>query len=104
MPEDEIKQIYDTEYKKACEFSEKYQVGLSANNWHTARPAERERFFIIQCADELMDKSANAATNKAVEMILEEIEQETRLTDEHWGYGVFIRIEHFEAIKKLVED
>lgn len=63
---EERRECYRETYKKALEWSEKYEVSLSAKHWNPDRPADRERYFIVQYIDWIMKEVAQAQRDRIV--------------------------------------
>ena len=64
-----MEQVYQDEYKKACEFSDKYHSSLSRDNFHPERPADRQRSFDVTHRKVVMLAISRATVDEIVGLL-----------------------------------
>jgi len=100
---EELNEVYEKTKKLAYEFSETYEGTLSPKNYHPDRPADRERQFCISRKETLMENSANAATDKAIEKLIEMSDDFSLTACGRVTFNFTLNIDEWQALKKLVE-
>ena len=62
---------------------------------------DKEDWSCLEACDVMI--VANTATDKANKRWVQQIDDELRITDKDFGFGVFIRDADWQALKKLLE-
>jgi hypothetical protein len=96
LTDEQIEKIYQKIKKESYEFSELYEMSISPKNWNPERPADRERYFIIQYAD----KIRRAVSQAQYDQDQKELEQAKQETAREIFYKLFnTYCKHFPSFK-----
>lgn len=68
LTNDEMKAIYQKLKKETYEFSEQYETSISEKHWNPDRPADRERYFVVQSRERIQEIIAQAQQLKTASL------------------------------------
>ena len=60
LTKEEMEAIYQKLKKETYEFSEQYETSISEKHWNPDRPADRERYFVVQSRERIQEIIAQA--------------------------------------------